>query len=206
MNNFDWDKLMKEWNTYVFHSKRSMQFDLDLIKKGWMGFKGATEKEIEILEERLNSRLPESYRSFLAYSNGWHGILNPFIDKLFNTSEIGWFRDLNSEWLEIELEIAEEFKDMAISAEQHIKWQDENEGIYHAPYLKDCLQISAVGNHNSSVFLLNPSVLSGTGEWEAWFLASWLPGARRYMSFWEMMKREFDVLKSVDEMNNLNLV
>lgn len=28
------------------------------------------------------------------------------------------------------------------------------------------------------------------GEWEAWYLAHWLPGAVRYPSFWHLMNDE----------------
>lgn len=31
-------------------------------------------------------------------------------------------------------------------------------------------------------------VVDGDGEWEAWFFAAWMPGARRYRSFHDMIQ------------------
>lgn len=55
-------------------------------------------------------------------------------------------------------------------------------------YLKSCLAISPPGDE--AIYLLNPKVQTPAGEWEAWFFASWLPGARRFRSFREMMVHE----------------
>ena len=55
-------------------------------------------------------------------------------------------------------------------------------------YLRHTLEVSGEGD---GIYLLNPKVITADGEWEAWFFATWLPGARRYRSFWELMQDEY---------------
>ena len=57
-------------------------------------------------------------------------------------------------------------------------------------YLQDALQISAWGD--AAVYLLNPRVVTAAGEWEAWFFATWIPGAHRYRTFWDLMCAEHE--------------
>ena len=58
------------------------------------------------------------------------------------------------------------------------------------PNLASCLQISDVGD--SAVVLLNPDAVSPDGEWQTYFFASWIPGARGYRSFREFMEEELN--------------
>ncbi|MEU6252536.1 hypothetical protein [Streptomyces sp. NPDC047043] len=44
----------------------------------------------------------------------------------------------------------------------------------------------------TDVSLLNPCVITPDGEWEAWYLAHWLPGAVRYRSFRALMNDEYE--------------
>jgi hypothetical protein len=60
---------------------------------------------------------------------------------------------------------------------------------YRKSHLKETLQITEVGD--AAVYLLNPQVITKEGEWEAWFFANWLPGARRYRSFEELMRADY---------------
>jgi hypothetical protein len=72
------------------------------------------------------------------------------------------------------------------SDEEHRRYGDQQDCVvFDATYLSTAIQISAVGD---GVLLLNPAVLTSDGEWEAWFFASWLPGARRYRSFLELLR------------------
>jgi hypothetical protein len=48
-----------------------------------------------------------------------------------------------------------------------------------------------VGYRDDGEFLRNPHVKTSDGEWEAWFLAPWLPGASRHRSFWDLAKSQF---------------
>jgi hypothetical protein len=76
-----------------------------------------------------------------------------------------------------------------ISDSEYYRYGDNQDPItMRAEYLPFMLEISDVGD---GIMLLNPRVVSKEGEWEAWFLASWLPGANRYRSFWDMMQASF---------------
>jgi hypothetical protein len=54
---------------------------------------------------------------------------------------------------------------------------------YRGEYVPDTL---LAGYWDDGVALLNPHVSTAEGEWEAWYLAPWLPGANRYRSFWDL--------------------
>src|SRR5437763_1557012 len=56
------------------------------IRNGWLGFPGASEREIRTIEERLGRELPWSYRQLLSASNGFIR-LAPSIGRLLSTSE-----------------------------------------------------------------------------------------------------------------------
>ncbi|WP_326765011.1 hypothetical protein OG978_10920 [Streptomyces sp. NBC_01591] len=49
------------------------------------------------------------------------------------------------------------------------------------------------------VHLLNPRVITPDGEWEAWYLAHWLPGAVRYRTSWDLMKDEYRTFRGDHE-------
>src|SRR5262249_49221949 len=54
-------------------------------------------------------------------------------------------------------------------------------------YFRTALAVSA---WDDGIYLLNPEILTADGEWEAWFFANWIPGARRYRSFRELRGAE----------------
>jgi cell wall assembly regulator SMI1 len=71
-----------------------------VIKSGWLGLPPASDAEIDHLEQRLRRTLPPSFRQYLMVSNGWrHGPSYP--ERWYGTSEIGWFRDLEPEYVRI---------------------------------------------------------------------------------------------------------
>lgn len=43
---------------------------------------------------------------------------------------------------------------------------------------------------DAAILLLNPEVVFEDGEWEAWYFATWLPGAMRFRSFADLMRYE----------------
>src|SRR5215471_13497154 len=57
------------------------------------------------------------------------------------------------------------------------------------PHLGSCLQVSELGD---AVVLLKPSVEANEGEWQAYFFANWIPGARVYKSFGAFMRNELE--------------
>lgn len=133
------------------------------VSAGWLGEPGATESQIEDLERRIGRRLPPSYRSFLAASNGFQ-YPDGFIPRLYAAGEVDRFDVHNREWVEAYRETY--------------------------PDLGSYLQLSEVGD--SAVVLLNPGILNEDGEWETHFFANWNPAARPYASFREFMQNEIE--------------
>jgi hypothetical protein len=70
---------MNDWSAFLDEFGRELLEDDDIrdqlpeevVASGWLGFAGATEAEIQALQQRLGVQLPPSYRDFLAASNGW---------------------------------------------------------------------------------------------------------------------------------------
>ncbi|MFE9558817.1 hypothetical protein ACFYMW_37330 [Streptomyces sp. NPDC006692] len=78
-----------------------------------------------------------------------------------------------------------------VSDEEYFLYgEDQDPTTLHPEYLPHTLKISHTPNA-TDVYLLNPCVLTPDGEWEAWYLAHWLPGAVRYPSFWHLMNSEY---------------
>lgn len=59
---------------------------------GWLGYEGADEQRIAALEDRLGTRLPPSYRSFLGASDGWSH-LGPFMYEMCTIGALDWLDD-----------------------------------------------------------------------------------------------------------------
>ena len=68
------------------------------------------------------------------------------------------------------------------------------------PYLRTALQISNPHYLDGEFFLLNPQIVTASGEWEAWFFANWLPGAIRYRTFRELMQGEYERFLAIKDM------
>ena len=101
---FKWKDLLTEWNQELL-ADEVIRADLppEVIAAGWLGYPGATEAQLEQLEERLGTPLPPSYRMFLRFSNGWRDT-GHFIPAIWSTEEVEWFAVRNQEaidgWLE----------------------------------------------------------------------------------------------------------
>jgi hypothetical protein len=187
-----WKRFLKRFSRVVLADEHIRgRLPTEVVESGWLGFPPATEDEIEGLEERLNARLPPSYRSFLKTSNGW---LYPgsFIYDLLPTSKVGWLRDLHPDWIDAWMEGAKMIGDVApiSDAEYFVYGPQQDACNFRIEYWRATLTLS--GRGDSSVFLLNPLVRTPEGEWEAWFFANWQAGAVRYRSFWELMQATFE--------------
>ena len=135
---------------------------------------GASQDEIRGLETKLGTRLPPSYREFIAESNGF--LCFPGLGRLSAISEVGWFRDLNREWCEILEETAARWAGTPRSTEYpNYNWP--------IPYLRQLLQVSLAIDDDT--VLLNPQVVSADGEWEAYSLYS--HGSSCYRSFGDLI-------------------
>lgn len=181
MPDYEWQPFLEKWSKAVLASEDLPYYDLprSAIESEWLGYPGASEEEIAAVEKRLGKTLPPSYRSFLKISNGWRQT-GHFIDDLWPVSKIDWHRILNPAqitiWESDDLEMDES------------PWEDKGRyriaEVDNFSQLASTLQISDWGDEE--ILLLNPDVISADGEWEAWFMAGWIPGAYRFPSFWEM--------------------
>jgi hypothetical protein len=204
MTAFDWRRFLEVWSQdYLACAQRPDVLDSEVLESRWLGFPGATEVQIAAVEARLSVRLPPSYREFLKVSNGWRQT-TPFIYRVLAVEEVEWFSIRHAEWL---ASFNQRFSlgQLAIAFDNP---SNGNSSIYSVPdsdyfvygheqdcsririeYLQTCLSISERGE--SSIYLLNPRVISEEQEWEAWFFGDWLPGADRYPSFQAMMEAEY---------------
>lgn len=177
MATFDWTAWLGEFNRELlsrldleeYNAFRDPRVTAELVAGGWLGSPPADEATLAAAEDRLGTRLPPSYRSFLATSNGF---LQPdlFVPRLRSAQEIGWYGDLDPESAATWAEFAEE---------------DEATGR-----LAGCLQVSDVEVVGSAVYLLDPTSPGQDGEWEAYFFAHWVPGVDRYPSFLALMEAQ----------------
>lgn len=201
MSSFDWERFLKRWSQELLESLDSDRHTLppDVIASGWLGYPGATEADIAQAETRLGAKLPPSYRAFLKVTNGWRQT-TPFISRLWSTQEIDWFTVRRQDWLETLLaksgHRAAEFPNSgsappSIPNEAYFVYGDEQDcRKIRVEYLQTALEISQ--RKEAAIYLLIPQVVTETGEWEAWFLGDWLPGADRYRSFQDMMQAEYE--------------
>jgi hypothetical protein len=181
---FDWESLLAVWNRDLLAAGDFVYVEPAARAARWLGFQGATEDQIASLERRLGRQLPASYREFLACTNGWR-TTGTFIDRIWGVDDVDWFRSRNTEWIDA----YRQAESATIADGQYFVYgQSQDPMDFRAEYLSSALEVSDVGD--SAIYLLNPEIVQH-GEWEAWFFANWLPGARRYRSFWEMMNEEY---------------
>jgi HEAT repeat protein len=199
MPEYDWLPFLKKVSADTLDSSTRERLPDDVVRSGWLGFPGASEEKIVALEARLGTKLPPSYRSFLAATDGWHRI-GGFIYRLWSCDEVAWFPERHQEdWITPWIEGATESSGKPIpllpeddvpNEQYFIYGEEQNASHIRLRYMETALEVSDVGD--SAILLLNPKVVFPDGEWEAWSFASWRAGANRYRSFWELMHEEHD--------------
>ena len=115
----------------------------------------------------------------MAASNGWR-VCGWNVDNLWQTHELGWFRNQYPDWL--------------------LNWKNDPpdckpENAILASELATMLAISQASN-SDEIYLLNPNVRTDTGEWEALLLSDHLPGVERHSNFRELLIAERAMFKS----------
>jgi hypothetical protein len=181
MANLDWGSFLADWSRELIACEEIAQkLPSEIKASAWLGYPAATEGQIARAESRLGKALPTSYREFLKVSNGWRAT-GFFIDKIWSTEDIEWFRVRHHEW------IADWNLGAAAYAASNPKSAAPT-GDDDGSNLPFVLEISDVGD--SAIYLLNPLVVAGDGEWQAWFFSNWNPGSVRYGSFQELMEAE----------------
>jgi hypothetical protein len=183
---YEWRPLLEQWSREILTSDDEYQASLpeEAVASGWLGYPGATPEQIAAAEQRLGTHLPPSYRAFLAVTNAWRRT-TPFIDQLWSTEQVEWFRVRHQEWID-------DWRQGA-AAYQRTQPAPRSPPPVEDPLLAElasALAISDVGD--GAIYLLNPMVATPAGEWEAWFFSNWNPGAQRHRSFWELMPAEHE--------------
>lgn len=197
MSSFNWLVFLTRWSQDILQSKDCQHLQADPQPQAWLGYPGATEDQLQAAEARLGKQLPPSYRAFLKVSNGWQET-TPFVQDLGSSGEITWFATKYPDWLNRWMQRyrshsflpTHEVSDTAYVSDQDYFTYGAPQDCRHLrmEYLRKTLAISAV--NDAAIYLLNPEVVTEDGEWEAWFLADWLPGADRYPSFQALMEAE----------------
>jgi len=191
MASFDWRPFLETWSHELIEARAYADLPAEVVESGWLGFPGATEEQLSLLEARLGVKLPPSYRGFLKVSNGWRQT-GTFIWRMWSTEEIDWFRVRNRSWIDAYLPMtAEELnEEFALTDDGYLVYGEQQDTVrYRAKYLESALEISETGD--SAIYLLNPETVTAAGEWEAWLFANWFPGAARHRSFAELMQAEY---------------
>jgi len=192
--NFNWESFLKQWTKDILQSLERItweyrEMEIEAIKTGWLGYKGAKDSEIEALEDRLKVKLPASYKEFLKVTDGWRQIgFDADNTKIFSLSEVDWlvvkYPKMIEEWF-MGVGEAREIPD-----DTYLVYGDKQDPVnMRDGYLKNALCISQLVD--AGLYLLNPEIVTPDGEWEAWFFGYDLPGANRYRSFQEMMEAEY---------------
>ncbi|GAA3381896.1 SMI1/KNR4 family protein [Cryptosporangium minutisporangium] len=173
----DWRQFLRDWSAEWISAAAEepdrQRIPAEVVESGWLGYDPATEEVIGAAEQRLGTRLPPSYRQFLAISDGWRNT-SPFIDDLLPVGEVGWFRDLNTDWLRAWAEGAgTDQEDLAVLLGDLPADEDEGEPdvMFEVVLMARALQIS--GRGDSAVLLLDPDGAGPDGEWRGYFFANW---------------------------------
>lgn len=195
MPTYPWESLLTEWNSALFKAVDIEDYALppDVRRSRWLGFPGASETEIAAAEARLGTAtFPPSYREFLSFTNGWR-TTGTFIDRLWSTQVVDWLRVRHGD-------VIDSFSDDSepeLTDAHYFDYDDDETVTYiRSEHLSTLVEISDMGD--AALYLLNPKIRSNDGEWEAWFYASWLPGFRRYPSFWALMQAEYASFKRLE--------
>jgi hypothetical protein len=167
----------------------------------WPGSPPASEEQLLQAENRLKVKLPPSYRAFLAASNGWRNASRE-VPILRPIEKIRWFKREHRDWVQAYLDPMQGTEAILPAERDYFNYAEGDTVNFDVNHLAQTLCISEVGD--SAVLLLNPMVIWPDGEWEAWLFANWLPGASRYRSFGDWIRREFSEL--TDETFNHSVV
>lgn len=191
---YAWRELLQRWSDEwldpVLHEQeRTEPFSEDVRRARWLGQAGASLDEVGALEDGLGTVLPASYRQFLLTSDGWLNTTSD-VERILSAHEVGWTQDLDPHlvagWTD-----AYGATGARITDEEYFVYGEAQDPVSIRPeYVPHTLKISHTPEA-TEVYLLNPCVVSVDGEWEAWFVAHWLPGAVRFQSFWDLMNHEY---------------
>lgn len=190
MTKIKWSDSLKKWSEkrIELFGDRKTRLPPQVLADGYLGYPGASEQEITAVEAYLDLTLPPSYREFLKVSNGLRISVDNGL-RLYSVQEIDLFKFDNEELIDIYLEM---FEDDVITDEEYFVYGDkQRHAIFRPEYLQTALAISS--ESMNTIFLLNPKIITSSGEWEAfWLDMTPLAMMARYRSFSEMMEHILD--------------
>ncbi|GAP13615.1 hypothetical protein LARV_01370 [Longilinea arvoryzae] len=195
MPKIDWRAFLNRWNHIVNKSPGLTQgLPNEVNSTGFLGQPGAPDEQISQAEARLGIQLPPSYRAFLQVSDGWFTGTDA-TSRLFPIQETDWFAvrfpDVLQGWL-TGFQMQGEPEPVP-EKEYRVYGETQDPSLVRSEDLQASLVIGI--GADESFYLLNPRLIDRGGEWEAWFFAAWLPGAKRYSSFGELMQAEYQKVK-----------
>jgi len=104
---FDWHPFLIDYSRELLADRRIKKSIPEAVfESGWMGYEPASENDLLELESRIGVHLPESYRQFLASTDGWRDS-GRFIYEMLSCRKVEWFRTNNQSWIDAYLEPAE---------------------------------------------------------------------------------------------------
>lgn len=134
----------------------------------WIGYEPATVKQIDSLEQRLNTRLPQDYKDFLLLTNGFHAASS--VEPSFcNINKVDFLMNVDPELYEI--------------------WKIGNPEV--GEKLKTAIKVGGF-DEEQYFFLIPPS--KEHSNWEYWFFAAWAPGEAVYKSMDEYFKNVLETI------------
>lgn len=182
---FRWSALLRRWSLELCEDEAfALSQDDVVIESGWTGSEPVGDEELRDLERRIGRNLPPSYRSFLKTTNGY--VTGGSVQRIRPAREVKPFVSDEREWVEIWLETAGEGTPLTVG--EHIAARGRDAISARWQLLSDAIQVS--DTHDGAVYLLCPTIVED-GEWEAWLFASWLPGAARFRSWWDLLNDEY---------------
>lgn len=183
---FPWSELLRRWSFELCEDEAfALTQDDAVTESGWTGAEPVAEGELRDLEHRIGRTLPPSYRSFLMTTNGYVG--GGSVERIRPAREVKGFADDESEWVDIWIETAGAGTPLTVA--EHVAARDDDAGNARWQLLSDAIQVS--DTYDGAVYLLCPTIVDDGGEWEAWLFATWLPGAARFPSWWDLLNREY---------------
>jgi hypothetical protein len=209
----DWGSFLKRWSREWLATGAS--FPPSMRKDEWLGNAPATEEQIAALERRLGVTLPPSYKAFLRVSNGW-GQTTRFIGSLRLAEEVDWLKSCFPDMIKaysitsiqdslktcspdlVEALGIEPPTEEAMSDEDYYSYTDETVGEFKEEHLAETLLVADSVPGDSAIYLLNPCAVTEDGEWEAWFMAHWVPGVERHPSYAHLMLHEYHSFRCLE--------
>jgi hypothetical protein len=172
---FDWHTFLRRWQDEWVPRAGDESDDAATVPPNRPG---ADEVAIAAAEERLGRRLPPSYRTFLAVSDGWHVDQMAGVYQLGGAADIDWFRDPY---------------DMTSLYEENLGDHPRREDVLLAGMWRRALRLET--DSDMSYALLDPGDTDEDGEWALYVYKGWggelpdrYPSFRAYM---EAMYRHF---------------